>query len=296
MNGIARVQQTIEYIEDHLTSELELAELAAVACYSAYHFHRLFQMLTGMTVMNYIRNRRLDRAACELIRTKDNILDIALEYGFGSHETFTRAFKRVFQTTPGAYRKQGKHVPIYPRVNLQELQAHSRGGIEMTPTILNKPEIKVLGYLVRTSLNDNQSQQDIQAFWQRYLQEGLGQTIPSKLHPDTELGIIVDNDCETGDFSYLIGYEVAEEPQLAEGSELTYRTVPAATYAVFTTPAVPAEQFSKSIQETWGAIFRDWFPTSGYEHAATPELELYDSRSSNPEAKQMDICIPIQKS
>ncbi|WP_172844488.1 AraC family transcriptional regulator [Tumebacillus algifaecis] len=294
MYVIDRMQKTINYIEEHMLSDIALTDLAEVAGYSAYHFHRLFQMTVGIAVMTYIKNRRLDFAANELIRTNRKILDIALAYGFGSHETFTRAFKRAYQITPGEYRKQGRYVQVFPRVDLEISSLHSTGGIQMTPTMLNKQEIKVLGYLVRIEQNDEQGN-NIPAFWQRYIREGLGHTIPNPINTDVEYGVCVDYNSETGDCSYLIGMEVAEAPTLPEGSELAYRVIPAASYAVFTTAPVSDENFPETIQRTWGAIFDEWLPTSGYKVATTPDFELYDERCAIPDAKQMDIYLPIEK-
>lgn len=293
MEAIQRVQATIDYIEEHLTTEIAMSELAREACYSAFHFHRLFQLITGVSAVSYIKNRRLDRAATELICSNRKIVDIALEYGFGCHETFTRAFKRCFQTTPGEYRKTGRHVPIFPRISLKIDGHQGEGGTEMKPIILNKPEMKVVGYAIRTSTVDQRSLREIPIFWQRYIAEKMWETIPNKLNDRVEMGVSIDCDCEGGDFTYLIGYETDGELDLTD-SELISRTLPAATYAVFTTPPVPEEKFSDTIQATWKEIFQNWFPDSGYEHAGAPEIELYDERTQNREAKQMDIYIPIQ--
>jgi AraC family transcriptional regulator len=177
-----------------------------------------------------------------------------------------------------------------------ELNLSTLGGIEMKVTIIEKPEMKLLGYAVRTSSVDGRNMQEIPAFWQHYLREGLQNNIPYelKLNPNAELGVCVDFDQESGDFSYLIGFEVGEETEL-ENKELVYHTIPAATYAVFTTEPTKSETFSDVIQGTWQKIFQEWFPTSGYQHAGTPEFEWYDDRSSDPKHMVMDIYIPIVK-
>lgn len=288
------IQNTIDYIEEHLNTELTLEDLARGASYSAYHFHRLFQVAAGVPVMTYIKNRRLDRAAQELLQSDRKIVDIALDSGFGTHETFTRAFKRYFHRTPGAYRRAGHHTHFYPRLHILDSTIATIGGIQMKPSIIQKPEMKVLGYIVRTSSNDDRGMQEIPAFWERYLKEGLRNNIPNKLHPNIELGVCVDFDPESGDYGYLIGFEVAEEQELTN-TELAYRTVPASTYAVFTTQPAPREQFTEMIQGTWEEIFRNWFPASGYEHAGTSDLEWYDDKSNDPAHMQMDIYIPIKK-
>lgn len=192
MEAIKHVQATIDYIEEHLTTEIALSELARMACYSAFHFHRLFQMTTGVSAVSYIKNRRLDRAASELICSNRKIVDIALEYGFGCHETFTRAFKRCFHTTPGEYRKTGRHVPIFPRISLKIDGHQGEGGTEMKPIILNKPEMKVVGYAIRTSTVDQRNLREIPIFWQRYIAEKMWETIPNKVNDRVEMGVSID--------------------------------------------------------------------------------------------------------
>ncbi|SHI20883.1 transcriptional regulator, AraC family [Sporobacter termitidis DSM 10068] len=100
------IRRLLDYIERHLSRKLELEELAGIAFLSKYHFHRLFRQETGESVTSYIRRRRMARAAAELATTGDRILDIALRYQYGSHEAFTRAFKRIYSLTPEEYRRQ----------------------------------------------------------------------------------------------------------------------------------------------------------------------------------------------
>ncbi|GLY09890.1 helix-turn-helix domain-containing protein [Pseudobacillus badius] len=105
MNYQPVLQETIRFIEDHLTDELTAAQIADYAGFSLYHFHRVFQTGTGMTAAEYIRNRRLARAAAVLRCTDEPIINIALDFQFGTQESFTRAFKKQYQLPPGQYRK-----------------------------------------------------------------------------------------------------------------------------------------------------------------------------------------------
>ncbi|WP_442604348.1 helix-turn-helix transcriptional regulator [Paenibacillus sp. KN14-4R] len=100
----AEIQTALQFIEQHLKNELDLTTIAHHAAISKYHFHRMFHGYMGMTLANYIRKRRLSNAASELITSNRRILDVALDYQFESQEAFSRAFKRMFQMTPGQYR------------------------------------------------------------------------------------------------------------------------------------------------------------------------------------------------
>lgn len=103
------LQKTLDYIEEHIKEEISLEQLSALCFYSAHHYHRVFQSVIGIPVADYIKKRKLSVAAGEIIGTDKKIIDIALDYGFNSHETFSRAFKRIFDITPNDYRKLNTH-------------------------------------------------------------------------------------------------------------------------------------------------------------------------------------------
>jgi len=108
-----KLQRALDYIEEHIKEDISLEELSSLCFYSTHHFHRMFQSIIGIPVTDYIRKRKLSVAAREIIETDKNIVDIALDYGFNSHETFTRAFKRIFDITPNAYRKLNNNaIPV----------------------------------------------------------------------------------------------------------------------------------------------------------------------------------------
>jgi len=246
--------------------------------------------------MDYVRKRRLAEAAYQIAHTDKKLLEIALDNGFQSHENFTRAFKRMFAMSPAEYRKREIHPPQYPKANvLQKRFNPYLGGIQMDYVIVRKPAFTLIGYELKTSSMDGKNLQEIPAFWREYLQENKGAAIPNRVHEDSpvELGICTDFNMETGTFSYLIGMEVTHTDQVPAG--LICRGFPEETYAVFTSPKVTPDQFSASIQSTWKAIFEEWFPHSGYEHAGSSEFELYDARCHpGNDLVQMDIYIPIK--
>ncbi|MEI4831513.1 AraC family transcriptional regulator [Bacillus sp. FJAT-53711] len=293
-----QIQKVIDSIEEDVMEKQTLANLARIAGFSEFHFHRVFQALVGDSVMEYVRKRRLARAAYQLSHTEGKILDIALEHGFQSHETFTRAFKKLFHMTPSAYRKQEIRTPLYSKVNVMQRKFNPYlGGIKMEFRIETKPAFQVIGYEMKTTGKDGKNLTDIPAMWQHYLQNNLSENIPNRKHTNefVELGMCTDFNLETGEITYIIGMEVTSFDGVS--SELTCRTFPEATYAVFTTPKVPEEEMVPSIQQTWNAIFTEWFPHSGYEHSGVVEFELYDERShaDKQDLVQLEIWLPVQK-
>ncbi|EOP94756.1 AraC family transcriptional regulator [Bacillus cereus HuB4-4] len=176
-----QIQRSIDYIEEDVMEKQTLRNLARVAGFSESHFHRVFQALVGDTVMEYVRKRRLARAAYQLSHTDEKVIDIAFEHGFQSYETFTRAFKKLFQMTPSEYRKQEIETPMYYRVNVKQRKLNPYlGGIQMEYRIVNKPEFLVAGYELKTTSKEGKNHQDIPVFWQEYLQKDLGTTIPNR--------------------------------------------------------------------------------------------------------------------
>ncbi|MGY0694655.1 helix-turn-helix transcriptional regulator [Virgibacillus sp. FSP13] len=98
------IQRSLKFIEQHLTDEIQLHFLAKHVGYSRFHFHRFFQKIIGKSAINYIKERRMTQAARDLIVTDQRVIDIALRYRFGSQESFTRSFKKVYDMAPGRYR------------------------------------------------------------------------------------------------------------------------------------------------------------------------------------------------
>ena len=103
-----RIDRVIDYMSDHLNQPLKLEELAKVACFSEFHFHRVFRAMTGETVNDFTNRLRLEKAARLLKRTRQSATTIALECGFSSSAAFSRSFNHAFNTSPTQYRKSGK--------------------------------------------------------------------------------------------------------------------------------------------------------------------------------------------
>ncbi|MFS3929395.1 AraC family transcriptional regulator [Priestia aryabhattai] len=285
------VLNTIDYIEDHLHDSITLEQLAEVACFSPFHYHRVFQTLVGESVMEYVRKRKLTAAAQRLFYTNDKVIDIAFDLGFQYTESFNRSFKKVYGLSPKEYRSA--NMLCGPLRGKAYLQKPVTGGNKVKPMLITKDAFHIIGYELRTKNVDGQNNKDIPAFWTHYLKNQLSTKIPKPLYKNKELGICTDFTPSTGEFTYIIGMEVQEDTAAPEG--LTYRSFPKIDYAVFTTPKSSEDDFTFSIQSTWNYVFTEWFPQSGYEHYGSMEFELYDERCFGKTDKQIDLYIPIQK-
>ncbi|BCK00695.1 helix-turn-helix domain-containing protein [Anaerocolumna chitinilytica] len=120
MSEIKQLQKAVDYIETNITTELDYTEIAKQACMSTFHFQRLFSILCGHTIGEYIRNRRLSLAAMEMMSTEKNIIEIALRYGYDTPEGFTRAFHRYFGITPSAARDRKIVLPSFEKLSVQK--------------------------------------------------------------------------------------------------------------------------------------------------------------------------------
>ncbi len=237
-----------------------------------------------MPLSEYIRRRRLTQAALELRNTDQKVIDIAVKYGYRSADAFTRAFAAVHGMTPSKARGQGAVLKAYPRITFA---LSIKGVIAMKYRIEEKAAFKVAGVKEWFSAVDNKQLGEIPKMWSRINSDGTAEKIYSLLdrEPFGCLGICADmyND----GFDYWIA--VPTTKPCPEG--LAELDMPAATWAIFeVVGAMP-----KAIQEVWGRIFTEWLPTSGYEHAKAPEIELYfDGDTASPDYKS-EIWIPVVK-
>ncbi len=267
------------FIESHFGNETTLDDVAEVAGVSRYYITRAFGDATGHSVMRYVRGRRLTEAARSLANGARNVLSVALDAGYGSHEAFTRAFREQFGMTPEAVREQGhlQNIKLLEPIKMEE----SVRAVVPPVRFERAPVLLVAGmgqrYICETSAG-------IPAQWQRFLPH-IG-TIPG--HIDNVAYGVRCNIDDDGDFDYVCGVAVSGFSKLS--SEWTRVRIPAQKYAVFT----HSEHIS-TIRSTWATIWSKWFPESGHEPVDAPDFERYgegfDSRTG---IGGLEIWIPIK--
>lgn len=253
------VEQAIWFIESHSAQPLDLDEIADAGGVSRFHMSRAFVVATGRPVIGYLRGRRLTEAARRLAQGAPDILSVALEAGYGSHEAFTRAFRDQFGVTPEQVRATRDLEPL----NLVEpivLDASLR-------TDLPPPRIEQGRALLIAGLSGRygcEGPGGIPAQWQRF-GEHIGH-IPGEVG-NVAYGVVLNGD-DLGNFDYVSGVEVADFSDLPEGFASV--RVPAHLYAVFR----HAEHVS-TIRRTMHTIYTQWLPASDYEPADAPFFERY---------------------
>jgi AraC family transcriptional regulator len=265
------------FIESHFDQQLTLEDVAEACGVSRFHLSRVFGIATGRSVVRYIRGRRLSEAARALAAGAPDILAVALDAGYGSHEAFTRAFREQFGLTPEALRAHG---------NLKEIDLEEPMRMdENLSTNLEPPRFENLNNLLIAGLGefyDFGSIAGIPAQWQRFV-PFLG-NIAGQTGNET-YGVCRASD---GKLEYICGVEVSEFAGVP--AELTRVRIPPQRYAVFT-----HRGHITGIRGTWIAILNKWLPESGYREANTPEFEKYgpqfDPRTGNG---SLEIWIPIR--
>ncbi|NKQ22650.1 AraC family transcriptional regulator [Brevibacillus laterosporus] len=287
MDYFERIQNSIEFIEKNLQEELNITEISSKSCFSAFHFQRIFQAITGFSVQEYIRSRRLSEAAILLKETRKNILEIAFFFQYGSQEAFTRAFVNYFGLTPAKYRKEGAIIKQQQKINFLDYKNKTKGNL-----VMNKPEVVVLnkkliiGYEYKTNLNNEKYFEEIPVFYIDFGRNEYYCRIPKKISPNMSYGISANFDDE-GHFSFIVGEEVKEINSELENGFVNFE-IPEGKYARFKVNGT-----TDLVQSTRRYIYGTWLLNSKYERRDGPDFEITDVLNSTF-PNEMKIYIPIK--
>jgi AraC family transcriptional regulator len=267
------------FIESHFAGEITLDDVANMAGVSRYHMTRAFGDVTGYPVMRYVRGRRLTEAARSLANGARDILAVALDTGYQSHEAFTRAFREQFGVTPEAVRDQG-HVA---NINLLEpIKMEESIGTTVPPIRFERADVLLIAgighrYTCETSAG-------IPAQWQRFLPH-LG-TVQGQVGR-TAYGVRSNSDDE-GSFDYTCGVAVSGFSDVP--SDCSRLRIAAQKYAVFS-----HREHISTIRSTWSTIWNKWLPESGHQLVDAPDFERYGEEfDSHTGIGGLEIWVPIK--
>ncbi|RKQ33205.1 AraC family transcriptional regulator [Oceanobacillus halophilus] len=286
MEGLQRMVDSIQYIESHLNKTLTINEIASIAHMSKFHYQRMFHMLTGFTVSEYIRNRRLTLAANDLVHSDSKVIEIALNYGYESPEAFAKAFRKIHGISPSSARKESQSLKAFPKLSFQ---IQIKGDVEMDYRITEKEAFEVIGKGIRTTTIDGENYKNIASFWEESNSNGFSDRLAKVCGSLGLIGVCMDFDKKQEHLTYFIGAEKQIKDLPKEWEE---KRIPASTWAVFPVQGSMPDAMPK----VWERIFSEWFPSTNYEHAGGPELEVYLS-DENPanEDYYSEIWIPVRK-
>lgn len=279
MDWITGIQRALDYIEAHLTDDIDYEAAAREAASSSFHFQRMFSMLVGYTLGDYIRMRRLSLAADELHHTDKKIIDIALQYGYDTPESFSRAFTRFHGITPTEARR-GCNIKSFSRLSVKLILD---GGNIMDYRIEKRDAFKIIcrKKQVHKPQGDTATA-DISKFWAECNADGTMERLceyASFEHLHGILGICFSDELSDSAFPYGIGAEYNGKPITDDRFEIA--EIPAYTYAVFQCRGIMPDAF----KETYKKICTEFFPQSiTYEYGSGIELEVYPSADvQNPD-------------
>lgn len=278
MDWVRSLNLAIEYIEDHLSDNIVCEDIAQHAFYSSFHFQRTFSLLTGITVSEYIRNRRLSLAAQDLLYNNAKVIDVALKYGYDTPESFTKAFQRFHGVLPSQAKKFGIELKSFSRLTLKIVL---EGGSIMDYKIEQKDSFRVV---VKTrKFTAENSSNEIPLFWSDYFASGSHHQICGMM------GICLPVETGCKEFEYGIGCDEKHVTSVPEG----FRTIeiPSYTWAIFKCIGPMPD----AIQNMWKRIYSEWLPQSAYELMDGYDIEFYTEGDTSSKDYVSEIWIPIKE-
>ena len=278
MNWVTTLNEAISYIESRLFENLNCENIAAHVYISSYHFQRCFSLLTGMTVGEYIRNRRLSLAGQELSASDKKIIEIALKYGYETPESFAKAFSRFHGITPSQAKAGGSGLKSFNRLIIRIIL---EGGNVMDYRITGRESFKVLG--MTRMFKAERSFSDLPKFWAEYHSKGFDRVVAG------DIGICRQESLASEDFSYSIGCEANQGDDVPAGFEVF--TIPAGTWAVFKCVGPMPD----AIQEVWKRIYGEWLPQAEYERIEDYDFERYTEGNNQSRDYVSEIWIPVKR-
>ena len=274
-----RMKKVVLFIENNLDSEVDAGKLSEIACYSEFHFHRLFHSYVGESVYAYRKRLLLERSIKHLLYSDDNITDIAFKCGYENQSSFNKAFRKQFSYTPSQVRKKmvsvdtGKIKPIH------------KWGIDMKPEIIEIGDTKVICARKTGSYTEAAPEA-----WGKLMKFAYSNKLMNKNL--RMIGISHDdpNITEPNHIRYDACIDVEANIELED--DLRKHAVSGGKYAKFL-----HKGSYESFPETYSYIFNEWLPESNHELRDEPCFEIYlnkDPRRTKPENLKTEICIPIE--
>lgn len=270
MDWIGKMKCAMDYIEGHILETLDSSLIAQQVGTTSFHFQRMFHIITGVTVSDYVRRRRLTLAAHEIALSNTTIIDIALKYGYESHAAFTKAFTKLHGFPPVCARQPGLTLTAYPPISFH---LSIQGSTSMKYKIRKIERCCIVGYAIDVSTLDGVNLRLIPRFWDDLCADGRIDLIRKFADTrgnfgDALLGICMDFNESDESFRYMIGVD-SNDGMFLEGMERI--EIDHQTYAVFTASGTQPD----TVQSVCKRIFSEWFPATQYVYANAPELEVY---------------------
>lgn len=289
MDWVTGISRAIDYVEAHITEPIDYEEAAKCAYSSSFHFQRVFSVICGFTLGDYVRFRRLALAGRELAQEKGKVVDAAMKYGYDTPESFSRAFTKFHGVTP-SQAKKGATIKSFSRLSVKLIIS---GGTKMDYRIEKKEAFDIVVKRKRFTKNNEISGQEIAAFWGQCIADGTIDKIDQYVHKDnifkdSIIGIALEYLPEDDDFPYGIGCHYNGEPVTDPGLEIV--TLPAASYVIFPCRG----QMPEAFQKIYKYVCEEFFINSEYQPCGV-EIEAYPSANAKDPDYYWELWIAVDK-
>jgi AraC family transcriptional regulator len=279
MDWTKQLNLVMEYIEENIENEIDFSKCAEIACCSEYHFQRMFGYIAGVTLGEYIRRRKMTRAAADL-QNGEKVLDTAIKYGYDSPTAFNRAFQSIHGVPPS--KAAGAVLVSYPPLSFKMI---IKGVEEMNYRIEKKEAFRVVGYKIAVPTVEIENVEEVMNVIEPFF-EATVKKFPeiSAMADSGKKGVMGISTCnEEQNYYYL-----ASASGKAAGDGMSEFTVPEAVWAIF-----PGSGSKNDIWELQQRIVAEWLPTSGYEWYRAPDIEVYFG--NDPENGEFEVWLPVVK-
>lgn len=283
-----RLNEAMSFIERHLEGDVDIRRASRIATMSEHHFRRVFSTLAGMSLSEYVRRRRMTLAAASVLTGTETVQDLAVRFGYGSADAFSRAFKSVHGVGPEGARRPGVVLRSQPRLTFS---ITIEGSTIMNYRIVAKDAFTLAGLRTRIPL----------------IYEGVNPAAAdfvAKIGDDEWAGIAELSDQEPAG---VLSVHDAIDPSREEGSELDYYVAAATSAPVpdgfdrldvhaLTWLVVDAEgEFPAALQQLWPKAYGEWFPANPYQSVPGPEMVVTEFTDDEQTHGRYELWIPVEK-
>ncbi|MEU9590214.1 AraC family transcriptional regulator [Streptomyces sp. NPDC048193] len=286
---ISALNRLVDLVEEHLGEEPDVPALAARLGTTEYHLRRMFSSLAGMPLSEYVRRRRMTVAAADVVRGENDLLSIAVRYGYGSTEAFGRAFRSVHGAAPREVRSAGGPLRTQPQLRFR---LTVEGSTPMDTRFANRPAFRLIGHATRVPLIHEGVNPHIQQHITALPQEAharlksLSDTEPAGLLQVCD-DLAPDN-AEDTELTYLHGVAVSADTSAPD--DLDAIEVPAGTWAVFRSSG----PYPEALQTTWAATAAEWFPSNPWRLRPGPSIVTVLNRTDDFTTATTELWLPVE--
>lgn len=277
MEWIERLNEAIEYIEMNLEDKIDYVEASKIACCSVYHFQRMFSYIAGITLGEYIRRRKMTKAAFELQRSDIKILELSIKYGYDSPTSFSRAFQSIHKISPSIARNKNITLKTYPKLTFS---LSIKGEEELEYYITEKDSFSILGIRKKIELDMEKNFFEIPDFWSENIENGNIKRILEYNKKDKNvLGVSLYKGDE-------VWYYIAVLSDYKDIDGMENHKINESMWAIF--KCMPP--FLENSQKIYRRFYTEWLPYSGYTYGEIADIEIYPDSSE----KDMEIWFSIK--